>query len=687
MSQTQIILADTFLDSLSALEKDERLRVLDFIDELRRSAKSTGLSLERLNNTRSKNLWSGRISQELRAILYQDGDSWAILHAGHHDPAYRWAERRDIGRNRVTGAFQIVETIETVRTVEREIVVEPSARPLFATHDDAYLLSLGVPETWLPTLRKVSSGDQLFDLAPHLPPDVHDRLLRLADGELVTPPAPVAERPLAEGVDSRRFFVLEDDALLRAALDAPLDRWIAFLHPTQRRLVTATFTGPAKVSGSAGTGKTVVALHRARHLARQGKHVLLTSFVRTLCGNLERNLRQLCSDDERRNITVGTVHAQALALARHRLPALQPARDEDIDGLLRELAPLHAPSLDCDFVAAEWRNVIVPQGIATWPEYRAAQRTGRGKAITVRDRKTLWTTFEALRERLLARNQLDWAAICHHATDALATGSVKSPFDAVLVDEVQDLSVPELRLIKALAGANLGELVLFGDTGQRIYAGGFSLGALGIDVRGRSTILRINYRTTEQIRRAADRVLGDTSDDMDDGSESRKGTRSILRGPTPSLQGYMGPDEEAGAAVAHLRAWVASGLRAETIAVFARTNREVKSLQRALTDAGLPVHLLADEDDGQPPAIALGTMHRAKGLEFKAVLVASCSENLVPFHLLLAKTTDPLDREHALDNERRLLYVAMTRARDELRITWNRKSSPFLAPLLPETAA
>jgi Txe/YoeB family toxin of Txe-Axe toxin-antitoxin module len=688
MSQTQIILADTLLDSLSDLEKDERLRVLDFIDELRRSAKSTGLSLERLNNTRSKNLWSGRISQELRAILYQDGDTWAILHAGHHDPAYRWAERRDIGRNRVTGAFQIVETIETVRTIEREIVVEPSARPLFAGHDDAYLLSLGVPETWLPTLRKLTGGDQLLDLAPHFPPDVHDRLLRLADGELVTPPAPVIERPLVEGVDSRRFFVLEDDALLRAALDAPLDRWIAFLHPTQRRLVTASFTGPAKVSGSAGTGKTVVALHRARHLARQGKRVLLTSYVRTLCGNLERNLRLLCTDDERRKITVSTVHAQALALARHQLPALQPARDEDIDELLRELAPVHAPGFDRDFVTAEWRNVIVPQGLTAWPEYRAAQRTGRGKAISVRDRKTLWTTFEALRERLLARNQLDWAAICHRATDALTNGSIRSPFDAILVDEVQDLSVPELRLIKALAGTNLGELVLFGDTGQRIYAGGFSLGALGIDVRGRSTVLRINYRTTEQIRRAADRLLGDTSDDMDDGSESRKGTRSILRGPPPSLQAFAGPDEEAAAAVAHLRAWIAGGLRPETIAVFARTNREVKSLQRALTDAGLLVHLLADEEDGQPPAIALGTMHRAKGLEFKAVLVANCTETLVPFHLLLAKMTDPQDREHALDNERRLLYVAMTRARDELRITWSRKPSPFLAPLIPaETPA
>jgi hypothetical protein len=683
MSQTPIIVADTFIDSLSSLEKDERLRALDFIGELRQSAKSTGLSLERIRNGRTKNLWSARITQELRAILYQDGDTWAILHAGHHDSAYRWAERRDIGRNPITGAFQIVETIETVRTVERELVVQPAARPLFTAHDDAYLLSLGVPDVWLPILRKVTDDDQLLGLATHLAAEVHDRLLAVADGELVPPPATVATRPLAEIVDSRRFFVRDDDPLLRAALEAPLDRWIAFLHPTQRRLATAVHKGPAKVSGSAGTGKTVVALHRARHLARQGKRVLLTTYVRTLCANLERNLRLLCTDDERRPITVSTVHAQALALARQQLANLQPARDEDIDDLLRELIPLHAPTFDHDFVAAEWRNVILPQGLTTWADYRAAQRTGRGKSITVRDRKSLWTVFEALRERLLARNQLDWAAICQKATAALNDGTIKSPFDAVLVDEVQDLSVPELRLVKALATE---ELVLFGDTGQRIYAGGFSLSALGIDVRGRSTILRINYRTTEQIRRAADRLIGDTSDDMNDGSESRKGTRSILSGPPPSLQGYPTPDEELAAAVAHLRAWIATGLRPETIAVFARTRRELKSLQRALTTADLPVHLLADEDEGQPQAIALGTMHGAKGLEFKAVLVAGCTEKLVPFNLHISKITDPQDREHALASERRLLYVAMTRARDELRLTWSGKPSPFLAPLLETTA-
>lgn len=678
----QIILASTYFDSLEGLEKDEQLRALAFVQELRRSAKSTGASLERIKNSKSKNLWSGRIDRDLRAILYREGDTITLLHAAHHDPAYRWAERRDIGRHPITGSFQIVDTIETVREIEREVTVEPAAAPLFAAHQNDYLLSLGVPENWLPTLRKVADADQLLSLVvERLPPDVCDRLLALADGELVPPPTPVIDRPLRDGTDPRRFLVVDDEQLLAAAINAPFDRWITFLHPTQRRLVDATFKGPAKVSGSAGTGKTVVAMHRARQLAREGKRVLLTTYVKSLCANIEHNLRVLCSDAEREHISVSTVHSQALSLARNITPRLQPATNKQIDEILAKLAPRHAAGFELEFVTAEWRHVILPQGITTFDDYRSAKRTGRGKSITVRERKTLWNLFEAVRQDLRASARLDWAAICAAAVQALETGAAKRPFDAVIVDEVQDLSVPELRLIAALSADAPGNLMLCGDTGQRIYAGGFSLSGLGLDVRGRSTILRINYRTTEQIRRAADRLIGEQADDMDGGSESRKGTRSLLRGPDPTLAGYDSPKLENEAAVEHIRGWLAEGLKPEAIGVFARTKKQLQAIAKALEDAGLPVHILSADDEGPPAAICVGTMHRAKGLEFKAVLVAAVTDKLLPYHLTLSKATDPLDRERAIENERRLLYVALTRARDEARITWHRSPSPLLAPL------
>ncbi len=680
---TPFIIADSLFNCLGGLANADKARVFDFITTFRKGPDSPGISLERITRTRTSNLWSGRISEDLRAILHKDGDTWALLYADHHDPAYRWAERRDVGRHPVTGVLQIVDTQETVREVERVIHIQ-IAPPLFAAHDDDYLLSLGVPQVWLPTLRKLASGDDLLLIHDKLPRDVAERLLLLADGELVTPPAPLApDRPVTDSPDLRqRFYVVEREADLRAALDAPFDRWISFLHPSQRALVTLDARGPVKVTGSAGTGKTIVALHRARHLAQQGRRVLLTSFVKTLCGNLDRAIKQLCNPEEQARITVTTVHAQALALAQRAEPGLQPASDRDIEAALTRLIPQYAPNFDAPFVLAEWNHVVVPQGLTTWDEYRAARRIGRGTAISLRDRKALWQVFSGARETLASRGRADFAAICARATELLASAQIVSPFDAVLVDEVQDLKAPELRLLKQLCAHNPGGLMLVGDAGQRIYPGGFSLSALGIEVRGRSHLLKINYRTTEQIRRLADRLLGTEGDDLDGASE-RRGARSLLHGPAPTLGAHKNAADELAAAVERVRTWLAAGFVPESIAVFTRTRRQLEPLTTALQAAGIVVRQLADDDDNlaTAPGVRLGTMHRAKGLEFKAVLLLGCSASHIPSPKVLEALTDPQDRENAEASERRLLYVAMTRARDELHLSWSGKPSPFLAAL------
>ncbi|HFE46616.1 MAG TPA: ATP-dependent helicase, partial [Nannocystis exedens] len=501
----------------------------------------------------------------------------------------------------------------------------------------------------------------------------------------VAPPEPVRDRSLAESADPRSFLVIAgDDDLLKAALGAPFERWIAFLHPSQRKLIDRAYSGPAKVSGSAGTGKTVVAMHRARHLARQGKRVLMTTFVRALCSNIKHNLGLLCSDAERKQITVSTLHSQALALARLRIPGLEPGTARRVDRILEDLLPGHAAGFALDFVKAEWQHVIVAQGLMNWPQYRTAKRSGRGKGLTMRERKTLWGLFESLRAELRASNCLDWAAICHQASEALSTDNVEAPFDAIIVDEVQDLSVPELRFVAALSASNPGDLMLCGDPGQRLYAGSFSLFRLGLNIRGRSTILRINYRTTEQIRRVADRLIGEKSDNMDGGLESRKGTRSLIRGPQPTFAGYASPKEEYAAAAEQARCWLDEGLKPGSIALFARTKRQVQALQKALKGAGLPSAMLS-EDNSDRTAIGVGTMHGSKGLEFRAVLVAAVTSKLLPYSLVLSKASDPQDRGRALENERRLLYVALTRAREQARVTWHREPSPFIAPLIEPT--
>jgi superfamily I DNA/RNA helicase len=220
-----------------------------------------------------------------------------------------------------------------------------------------------------------------------------------------------------------------------------------------------------------------------------------------------------------------------------------------------------------------------------------------------------------------------------------------------------------------------------GDAGQRIYPGGFSLRSLGIDVRGRSHILRINYRTTEQIRRSADALLGNEADDMDAGTERRNRTRSLLSGPEPILSGYHQWDEEKVGAADKVENWLQSGLVAEDVALFARTNQLAEDLERQLSDRGLQVLRLTRESRLTEPGVRIGSMHRAKGLEFKAVLVAGAGAGHLPHPASLRSVDDPTDREDVIEQERRLLYVAMTRARDELVVSWSGRPSEFLLPI------
>jgi len=680
MATASVFLADTFFPATSKLSGSEKGRVLDFVAAFHENPANPGVSLERIGPPGS-NIWSGRITQDLRAILVKDAGAWFMLYADHHDDAYRWAERRTFGRHPVTGAMQVVEVIQSTTSAPAVATpIEPEG-PL-ATHKDDYLLSLGVPESWLPAVRAVRDEDQLLQVCSALPQDVGERLLRLGAGEIVTPPLPIKpDEPLATRPEIRQqYFVVDDQSDLKAVLGAPLERWIAFLHPSQRALIENTWKGPVKVTGSAGTGKTTVAMQRARHLARLGARVLVTTYVTTLAHNLLRQLRLLCTPEELARITVSTIHARALSIAREAEPRAQPSPEQEVIQVLDRMRLQFAPSFDAEFVRSEWMNVVGRQALETWDEYRAAPRRGRGRPLSAVDRRTLWHVFDGTQKTLRATHRYDWAALCRLARKQVQARMTKASFDAVLVDEVQDLGPAELQFLRALAENAPGNLMLFGDAGQRIYPGGFTLSALGIDVRGRSRVLRLNYRTTEQIRRAADRVLGETADDLDGGREPRHGTHSLLSGPAPTLQGYDLHETEVEEASRRIKEWIHAGRDPASIGVFARTGHRVQQVSDALKGQKIPVHKLSDEGDGKA-GVQIGSMHRAKGLEFLAVLLVDCSAGALPNSTAI-ESADPQDREDAVARERRLLYVAMTRARDDLAITWTGQPSPFLKPLL-----
>lgn len=679
-TNVEVNLAKTFLASTQQLSTADQGRVLKFMAKFMENPAHPSISLERVERTGESGMWSARITQGLRAIIHRAGLRNTLLYAGQHDEAYHWAERRRLEHHPITGTLQIVETTATAEELLAASPLAATIKGVFDEHPDAYLLSLGVPEDWLPTLRLVRHEDQVLTVVERLPEEVGERLLALASGEFVTPPMPVSpSRPLAENPDNlRRFWVVQDAEELRDVLSRPLAEWVKFLHPSQERLVTGTFRGAVKVTGAAGTGKTVVALHRARHLASEGQTVFLTSYVSTLCRNLRRNLQILCKEDTLSRITVSTIHHRALLLARQMMPALRPLETQEFRELLERLQSLGHAEVSLDFLIAEWFGVVEPRGITTWDEYRDAPRIGRQSRLKHSEREGCWRVFEALRDEMEQQSAYPWEQICDMARLGLETGHLQSPFDAVIVDEVQDLAPSALRLVAELARPRIENLLLVGDAGQRIYPGGFSLRQLGIDVRGRAHVLRINYRTTEQIRRFADKLLPDAVDDLDNDVYQRR-SHCLLHGPAPEMRGFESQAEEDEYITSQIQNGLSEGLAISEMAVFARTGKRLESLRNCLDGHGIASHLLSRDEETEPEnAVSLGTMHRAKGLEFKVVFAVDCSLGMLPHEKAMSQAEEADDTPAAMARERQLLYVTLTRARDEAYITWTGKPSPFL---------
>jgi len=681
-----IAVADSFYAAYQKLGTNDQARAGEFIMKFAASPSSPGLNLERVQHAIDKGMRSARVSRDVRAIVHVSDGRYVALHVGEHDEAYKWAEKRRVENHPVTGVLQVVPVAEAVLTQTEPKAQAQTAFFAVEDHDDEYLVSLGVPADWLPTVRKISSDDELIEVCSLIGEDVAERLIDLASGKFVTPPKPVpASAGLSASPDNlRRFWVLEGEDELREWLDKPFEKWLHYLHPTQRALATRTFKGPIKVTGSAGTGKTVVALHRARNLAREGKRVLITSFVKTLCDNIERGLDLLCLKEERGKIEVRNVHKLAFDLCGKHGLRLRALDDDKIAGIISKHAMILAPLQDPGFLNDEWERVIDLQGITSWDGYRDADRRGRGKALNVRQRKEIWKVLEAVLAELTTGNRTTFSGMCRAAEQGVKDGTIPRPYDAVIIDEVQDLKPSEIKFLATLAGpaAAEGGLMLVGDTGQRIYPGGFSLRSLGIDVRGRSRVLRINYRTTEQIRKAADSLLAATSDDMDGETERRDLTRSLLNGPYPKLHQVDTLDDEKRMVTDTVAGLIKEGIDPHDIALFARTRRLVGGFRKALTEAGHKVQFLTKKTDTvSQDGIVLGTMHRAKGLEFQAVFVAGCSDDELPNQAALNSATEESDKAEVLELERNLIYVSMTRARDEVHVSWHGKPSRFLKPM------
>ena len=685
-------IADTFTDSLARLTGDEQKAIKMAAFDLQLNPANPSMSFHRIDKAKDKNFWSVRAGSDLRLIVHKSGGSLLLCYVDHHDKAYVWAERRRLETHPTTGAAQLVEIRETVR----EIVVPEyvQAESFDAPHSSAAralifegvqneeLLGYGVPTEWLNDVKNATE-DTLLVLADHLPAEAAEALLELATGGKPRVPDHVfVANPFDHPDAQRRFRVMTNVEELQCALEFPWEKWTVFLHPEQRQWVERDYSGPARVSGSAGTGKTIVALHRAVHLARANPdaRVLLTTFSDALANALRTKLRRLLTGEPRlaERIDVHSLSAIGLRLYKAHIGATTLVSREIICELLQHASNLvGSHRFGLHFLLSEWDQVVDAWQLATWEEYRDVLRLGRKTRLPESQRTKLWSIFEHVRAGLRARELITQAELFNLLAIAISK-SRNVVFDFAVVDEAQDLSIGHLKFLAALGGGRPSALFFAGDLGQRIFQQPFSWKSLGVDIRGRSRTLRINYRTSHQIRAKADRLLGRFVTDVDGNSEDRSDTISVFNGPPPTIQAFKreGDEEQA------VGNWIVergkNGVLPHEFGVFVRSTEQLKRARAAVEVAGMAFKILDEHVETSSGYVSICTMHLAKGLEFRAVVVMACDDEVIPLQERIETVGDDADLKEVYDTERQLLYVACTRARDHLLVTSVEPASEFV---------
>lgn len=685
----KIALSDDFLKSFAAIPRDKQQAVLKFVALFRQNPRATGINYETIHNAADSNMRSVRIDQALRGIILKpvNGEVYCLLWVDRHDDAYRWAATHRVAIHPDLGSIQVF----AVEAVTESVAVPPrppETKGIFDSLKDREIRRMGVPEEALVRVRAITTEDDLELLQPTLPEDAFEALYLFAAGDSYD--KIIADREAVPGVvdtedfgtaldqdaSRRHFVVITDDSDLDGLLAAPLERWRVFLHPSQRRMVDRDWNGPVRVLGGAGTGKTVVAMHRAAWLARKyrdlpGKPVLFTTFTRTLADDIRSHIASLCTPQEIEKIAVVNIDQWAISLLRRFGYQHELLYD---DGRRREfwrLALTRAPgncTFPTAFFRAEYERVILPNGCETGEDYMRASRLGRGGQLGRVQRKALWPVFAEYRAQLHAANLREPEEAFRDARVLLQLEKESLGIRSIIVDETQDMSAAALGLLRAAIPTAENDLFLVGDAHQRIYRHKVALSKVGIEVRGRSRRLRVNYRTTDEIRRwAVAQLEGCEVDDLDGELDTLKGYRSLTHGGMPEITSFSDAASEKTRLLAVLAELTGDNLDSSNVCLVCRTNEELDHYQSTLEAAGIKTLKLDRNtaDDRSIEGIRLATMHRVKGLEFEVVIIAGYrSPDYYAEHF--SRDEDAGVVSDSILNERCLLHVAATRAKRHL---------------------
>jgi AAA domain/UvrD-like helicase C-terminal domain len=704
----RLFLSKDFLPEYARLDKQVQSAVESAIGEFTEHTYA-GLHLEKLTHSKDDRIRTIRIDGSWRGVVLapDSGDVYCLLTVMLHDKAIAYAKSRRFSVNEAVGVLEVrnEEALDELQPTLQAIASRADER-MFAKVSDADLKRLGVDAAVIPVVRLLATDAHLEALQSVLPEVQYTALYSIACGMTVDEAwvevcqyLP-AEKPLPTGIDTNdltsalartpgQVTPVSGPAALQQILAHPFAAWRTFLHPSQHAIAyQRSYAGPAQVTGSAGTGKTVTALHRAAYLSQQlasarrgpkdGPPILLTTFTTSLADALQAQLALLIGDERVRGLVeILNVDKLANRVVREARGALRIADPAVVRARFAIAAEEAGTELTPSFVEHEWEQVILGQDLRSEEAYLTCQRAGRGSPLTKAQRSQVWHVTQRVTADLGGAGESTYLQIVCEAARLLAE-SGRTLYRHVIIDEGQDLHPAQWRLLRAVVAPGPDDLFIAADPHQRIYNNRVSLASLGINVRGRSRRLSVNYRTTAEILTWAVPLLGTTPvTGLDDEAASLRGYRSPIHGRRPDSHAAATREDELAALARHISGWIESGIEPHAIGVAARSSAVAKQARDALKLARIPALALTTQSPKN--AVRVGTMHGMKGLEFRAVAVIGVDDGAVPaMSAVTPADQDRLAHNQDLQRERCVLFVACTRARDYLYVSYTGRPSTFL---------
>ncbi len=695
----------SFFDAMMDLPRGAQKKAREFLKKFQADPKSSGIHLEKISQWNQPELRSARVDQSYRAVVYQAPreEVFRLLWVGNHDDAYDWPMGKQFAWNEQVQSFQVFEAQTEAEAVAPANPVEGVegivSKDIFVELDDEQLLRLGVPAAALPRVRRITRDEDFWQLEKALPQDAFEYLFYFMEGasfESLTAEIEAGKSEVVEptqAVDSpnamRYSRLVVDDADLERILGEGQEKWQVFLHPSQHQLAYRSYPGSMKVTGAAGTGKTVAALHRAKYLSEQPnfdlEHPLLfTTYTKRLTSALQKQAQSLGIDSQRVHIhnihKLGYEVAIQLGIIQEDTNFLDFTQAEKELELWTEVLDFHASEFFAEQLQEEYHALVLDQDLQSEADYLKASRLGRTFRVSRKQRKELWRLFETFQQLREKYHFAHFGDVLNRVTRHLTNYPDQRPYRHVVCDELQDLSNLELRFLRCLVPEGPNDLFLVGDPLQKIYARKLSFTSLGINVRGRrSRRLKLNYRTTKEIKRAAVATIQSIPlSDFDDGEESKDGYLSLMHGASPVYHVYPNREAELVAVLEFLRQIEADGrLSWAEVVLAAPRQSQVKDLKSMLHEARLPYFDLLDVK-GEADGIHLSTFHTLKGLEFRCVVLTHIDQQSVPSRPRSFNGWSKAEQHYHDQRERSLLYVAMSRAISQLTLTGSGERSSLV---------